>query len=163
LTIIIGAIFLGCCILLFGVVAMLIAINRDENETAIGVGGRAMLLGFGLMFAIVAYWSGSWLFFNEEKIAQPTQNEKSSLSSGSAIDYLGEWRSDTPINIVRTLVANNVRGCGEFQHKPSTQNSGEYLVYCTQDGRSWNAYLVWPNVNRISGPARPDPRIRPPR
>lgn len=138
----------------------IVALNRD-SEGSLGVGGNAFLAGFGLLFAAVAYWSGSWLFITDEKAAPPrvASNPRGEIAE----DYRGEWRSNSPNNIIRVLSANNVRGCGEFHHKPSTRNSGEYLVYCTPDGRNWTAYIVWPNVNRISGPARPDPNIRPPR
>lgn len=155
MALIVGAIFAICCFLLIGVVTALIGCNRGDSETRLGVEGNALLAGFGLMVVAVAYWSGGWLFFTDNETANPRQEV--------AEDYVGGWRSNAPSSIVRTLISNNVRGCGEFHHKPSARNSGEYLVYCTQDGRNWAAYLVWPNINRISGPARPDPSISPPR
>ena len=37
---------------------------------------------------------------------------------------------------------------------------GEYLVYCTQDGKTWTAYLVWASIKKIMGPYPPDPSIK---
>ncbi|WP_131821821.1 hypothetical protein [Salipiger marinus] len=155
MTLVVGAIFAGFCFLVITALVTLIALNLGEDDTRPGAVGNAILVGFCFLFATVAYWSGSWLFFTEEEIASPRQE--------TAEDYLGKWRSDAPSNITRTLISNNVRGCGEFHHKPSARNSGEYLVYCTPDGRNWAAYLVWPNVDRISGPAHPNPNIKLPR
>lgn len=138
------------------VAGTLMAFEPDENAS----GGVFLIFAlFGLFFALIAYWSGSWLFFTDKETEIPRQIPRQELAD----DYLGPWRSNAPSNIIRTLISNNVRGCGEFQYKPSDRNSGEYLVYCTPDGRNWAAYIVWPNIDRISGPAHPDPKISPPR
>jgi hypothetical protein len=156
LTVIVSAVLVGCCILLVAIFGMLIMSIRDsKEENALGFIGYLIFLGFGLLVAAVAYWSASWLFSGDREAASPRPPVTE--------DYLGTWQSNPPNDIIQTLISNDVRGCGEFHYKPSAQNSGEYLVYCTRDGRTWTAYLVWPDVDRISGPARPDPSISPPR
>lgn len=153
-TLIVGAIFSVCCLLLLGVMFMLVARPPEQESNAPDIWSKAIFTGFGLLIGAIAYWSGSWLFRSDDEATAPRQEITE--------EYPGGWRSDAPGNIIQTLIANNARGCGEFHYKPSAWNSGEYLVYCTADGKNWAAYLVWPNVDRISGPARPDPSISPP-
>ncbi|MFZ3585570.1 hypothetical protein ACOI1H_26245, partial [Loktanella sp. DJP18] len=153
---IVGAVFLSCCFMLVTVVVVLIMPPQGQSAETPEIGGKAVLFGFSLLLAAIAFWSGRWLFLGEEGVAQAKNQDV-------AEEYFGAWRSDAPTNLVQTLISNNVRGCGEFHYKPSSQNSGEYLVYCTPDGHTWTAYLVWPNVHRISGPAEPESSIVPPR
>lgn len=158
LTLIVGAVFAACCIMLISLAITGTQMVFLPEKNASG----DVLLTFaltGLFFALVAYWSGNWLFFADKETEVPKQSSSQELVG----DYLGPWRSNAPSNIISTLVSNNVRGCGEFHFKASDRNSGEYLVYCTHDGRNWSAYIVWPNIDRISGPARPDPKISLPR
>lgn len=151
-----------CGILVVGIAGMLIAYARGQADE-LGSAGVAILGGFGLAVLAVAYLTGSWLFQGDSTPISRTAAESTRGSGELADDYPGAWQSDAPGNIIRALAVNNVRGCGEFHHKASVRNSGEYLVYCTRDGQTWTSYLVWPNVDRISGPARPDPKISPPR
>lgn len=79
--------------------------------------------------------------------------------------YPGPWQSEPKIEIVKLLVANNARGCGEFYWRTRDGETGpyaEYLVYCTRDGRQWTAWLLWPRINRAAGPAAIYPDIAPP-
>lgn len=156
LTLVVSVAFLFCCIMLITVVAMLILPTPGQGADTLEVEGKVFMCGFGLILAAGAFWSGNWLFFSNEKVSQPKKQD-------TVEEYDERWRSDAPRKIVQTLTSNNVRGCGEFHYRPSAKNSGEYLVYCTSDGRTWSAYLVWPDVDRISGPAKPDPSIDLPR
>lgn len=151
-----------CGILVVAIAAMLIAYARGQVDE-LGSAGVAILGSFGLAILAVAYWTGSWVFQSESTPTSRTAAENTKGSGELAYDYPGAWQSDAPGDIIRALAVNDVRGCGEFHHKASVRNSGEYLVYCTRDGQTWTSYLVWPNVDRISGPARPDPKISPPR
>ena len=155
LTLIVGSVFVACCFMLLGIVFMLFVRPAELRENSLDFVAKVIFLGFGLLLGAIAYWSGSWLFRSDDEDVAPRQEITE--------EYPGGWKSDAPGNIIQTLIANNVRGCGEFHYKQSSWNIGEYLVYCTSDGKNWAAYLVWPNVERISGPAHPDPNISPPR
>lgn len=69
--------------------------------------------------------------------------------------YPGPWKNEPKIELVKLLVAQQARGCGEFWWRTRDGETGqfaEYLVYCTQDGKEWTAWLLWPGSNRASGP-----------
>lgn len=154
ITFVVAAIFVGCLFLLFVIVRMLIERIAKDAGPDLGPGTSVVLSNFALIVAMGAFFSGRWLL---DTASNPTQSGEISQ------DYLGKWRSDANSDIIRTLMSHSVRGCGEFYYKPSTWNNGEYLVYCTRDGETWSAYLVWPNIDRINGPSMPEPSISPPR
>ena len=68
-------------------------------------------------------------------------------------EYPGPWRTSGPVfdQIAMALGRNSVSGCGEFHYRYSRGNpdSGEALVYCTRDGRTWTHYLVFYKINRV--------------
>ncbi|WP_313233984.1 hypothetical protein [Delftia acidovorans] len=66
--------------------------------------------------------------------------------------YPSPWRDDFNLPISKALAQNSVRGCGEFKYRPSSRDKGEFLVYCTRDGKSWVAYLVWAPIAKVTGP-----------
>lgn len=66
--------------------------------------------------------------------------------------YPGPWRDESNVLISKALVQNSIKGCGEFKYRPSSKNKGEFLVYCTRDGKNWVAYLVWAPVGKVTGP-----------
>lgn len=69
--------------------------------------------------------------------------------------YPGPWREDLKPELVKLLVKNSARGCGEFWWRTRDGETGqfaEYLVYCTRDGQNWTAWLLWPGSGRASGP-----------
>jgi hypothetical protein len=83
-----------------------------------------------------------------------------------AAQFPGPWRDDLKPEIIRTLVAHQARGCGEFHWRAKdgrTDEFAEYLVYCTRDRVSWTAWLVWPGSGRASGPSAIDPGLPPPK
>lgn len=75
--------------------------------------------------------------------AQPTFAER----------YPGPWSETPSLPIVRALVGKQIRGCGEFKHRESALNRGEFLVYCTRDGSNWVSYIVWDRTGEVLGPA----------
>lgn len=74
--------------------------------------------------------------------------------------YPGPWREDFNMGITKTLASNNVGGCGQYKYRESIKDRGEYLVYCTRDGSNWVAYLVWPNIGKLTGPHTPDTSLK---
>lgn len=75
--------------------------------------------------------------------------------------YPGPWREGANLGISKALVANNIRGCGEFKYRESSRNRGEFLVYCSRDGSNWSAYFVWPSISKVTGPHQISPAIAP--
>lgn len=49
--------------------------------------------------------------------------------------------------IGKTILRNNVSGCGEYYLKLITE--GEYLIACSADGFLWDYYVVYPNLGKI--------------
>ena len=69
--------------------------------------------------------------------------------------YTGEWVSATNSEvqkITKTLIKNNISGCGEYYVKESKENNNEYLVACSSDVKNWNLYIVWSEIGEIQGP-----------
>jgi len=75
--------------------------------------------------------------------------------------YPGPWKEDFNAPISKALAQNSARGCGEFKYRQSSKDKGEYLVYCTRDGRNWSAYFVWPSIKKITGPHQVSAAIPP--
>lgn len=74
--------------------------------------------------------------------------------------YPGPWRLDFYGGITQTLISNGVRGCGEYKWRESSHDRGEYLVYCSRDGKRWLVYLIWPNTGKVNGPHEADTSLR---
>lgn len=81
-------------------------------------------------------------------ITASTHAEKIPLSTR----YPKPWRENFNLEITRSLSNKNIRGCGQYKFRESSKDKGEYLVYCSRDGRNWLAYIVWPNINNVMGP-----------
>jgi len=75
--------------------------------------------------------------------------------------YPGPWAAAFNAPITKALAINRVSGCGQYQYRESSRNKGEYLVYCSADGKFWTAYIVWIPSEKIMGPYQPDPTIPP--
>lgn len=159
---IVWAIFVVSSLLMVAAAALLIGFFRSRGEAKPQFEDWMTFFGFSLLVVTATFLSGWWIFFKPSESAKSirdyTQIERQDALQNSS----GRWMSDSPTDIVRTLVSNNVRGCGEFHYKINFRSTGEYLVYCTRDGRKWTAYVVWPNIDRVYGPADPDPSIAPP-
>lgn len=76
-------------------------------------------------------------------------------------EYPAPWREDAEPTIIRTLLKNNVNGCGQFQWRRSATARDEFLIYCTRDGRAWTAFQVWPSINKVLGPYRTSASLPP--
>lgn len=70
--------------------------------------------------------------------------------------YPGPWKNEPKFDLVKLLAAQHARGCGEFWWRTRDGETGpyaEYLVYCTDNfGKSWTAWLLWPGINKATGP-----------
>jgi len=69
-----------------------------------------------------------------------------------------KWSDSSNIQISRTLVKNNIRGCGEFKYKKNLNYNNEYLVRCTRDGKNWRAYTIYGLSEEILGPFLTNPK-----
>lgn len=75
--------------------------------------------------------------------------------------YPGPWRDDFNLPISKAFARSAINGCGEYKYRPSIRDKGEFLVYCTRDGKSWEAYLVWAPISKVTGPHQLSPAIPP--
>lgn len=76
--------------------------------------------------------------------------------------FADSWQDDVRAEITKALTGYGVKKCTFYKYKESKDSlppySGCYLVYCSQDKRKWQGYLVWPQFNMVMGPSRPDPK-----
>jgi len=80
-----------------------------------------------------------------------------SIADQSEIDaeYPPPFREDFNMEITKVLVKNGVTGCGTYKYRASTKPSDkEYLVYCSRDGKTWTAYMVFIYTGKVLGPYR---------
>ena len=89
-----------------------------------------------------------------------SHNEKiKNTSKKETAQYSSTWESGANPPILKTLLKNRVRGCGEIKYKKSNKHSNEYLVYCTRDGTNWHsAYIVFTKSQDVMGPYNTDPK-----
>ena len=69
------------------------------------------------------------------------------------------WQDGPHPDIEKTLAANHATGCERFKNRENPVIRQEYLVHCTSDGTTWQAWLVWPRTGKTYGPRDPDPRM----
>ena len=94
-----------------------------------------LLIIFGLIIAIM--------------VVGNLNNESSNVIEDERT-YVKPWRApigDELLKIGKLMVANRIKGCGEYHVKEVTD--GEYVVACTRDGKNWTYYVVWPNIDKI--------------
>ena len=65
--------------------------------------------------------------------------------------YPGPWLEITQ-EVRDTLALRKVSACNEAVGRQSSRNSGEYLLYCTQDESNWTSWLVKPPAHKVRGP-----------
>jgi len=70
--------------------------------------------------------------------------------------WSGKW-TDPTADVIRTLTAKGVRGCGEFYEKENTTSHADYAVACSEmpdgSGRTaWVGYEVFPEIGEVLGP-----------
>lgn len=55
------------------------------------------------------------------------------------------------MEIAKTFGAAGTLGCGEFYFRTADGKAdpGEALVYCTSEGKSWRAYLVFYRTGKV--------------
>ena len=94
------------------------------------------------------------LFFALSMLALP--------AAVSAGEYVPPWH-DPDTAVTSVLLKNKARGCGEYYYLDHRSSSNQKLVYCTPDGKSWLAYIVWVNIGRMTGPHEPLEGIPAPR
>lgn len=67
--------------------------------------------------------------------------------------YPGPWQDDGPVfmEIAKAFAQKRLTGCGEFYYKLAggSTDPGEALVYCTADGKTWKAYLVFYRTGKV--------------
>lgn len=94
------------------------------------------------------------LFFALSMLALP--------AAATAGEYVTPWH-DPDTAVTSVLLKNKARGCGEYYYLDHRSSSNQKLVYCTPDGKSWLAYIVWVNIGRMTGPHEPLEGIPAPR
>jgi len=62
------------------------------------------------------------------------------------------WVERINVDIAKTLVANNIRGCGQYKERKAATSSSEFLISCTRDGKTWKYYLVFTASGDVTGP-----------
>lgn len=94
-----------------------------------------ILYAIGFILLVIIFWpSGqeSETIINDQRTYEPT------------------WKSPNNVELVeigKIMVANNIKGCGEYHVKEIT--SKEYVVACTADGTNWTYYVVYSAINKI--------------
>lgn len=77
--------------------------------------------------------------------------------------YPGPWQSGEHARISKVLAASNATGCDTLYWRTYHNEPGtDYLVYCTQDGKTWTAWLVWTSIKKAMGPTEVFAEIPPP-
>lgn len=67
-------------------------------------------------------------------------------------DYADKWDSTPSIDLVRAMVANDMRNCGEFYFRRA-KTSDECLVKCSGDGVNFKYYVIWPRIKKVQAVA----------
>jgi len=58
--------------------------------------------------------------------------------------------------IVKALIADEVRDCGEFYVRRSVENPEKYLIAGSANGKNWSYYFVWLDRSQVAGPLSED-------
>jgi hypothetical protein len=67
--------------------------------------------------------------------------------------YPGPWLEVSQA-IRDVLTLNNVLACTQAAGRQSSQNPGEFLLYCTRDEKVWTSWRVEPAAHRLRGPGK---------
>jgi len=67
--------------------------------------------------------------------------------------YPGPWLEVTE-EVKDLLVLHKISACNQAAGRQSSRNSGEYLLYCTQDERHWTSWRVQPLAHKVRGPGK---------
>jgi hypothetical protein len=77
----------------------------------------------------------------------------------ASVDFSDDWKRETHVDLEKTLRAAQVEHCAVMAYRPHRRYPGEYLVYCSDDGRGWTAWSASTGSQRVRGPYAPDPLI----
>ena len=70
-----------------------------------------------------------------------------------AEQYPGPWLEVTQ-EVRDVLILHKISACNEAVERQSSRNSGEYLLYCTQDENHWTRWHVQPATHKVRGPSK---------
>jgi len=76
-------------------------------------------------------------------------------------EYPGPWREVTQ-EIRDFLTLQQIAACGQAAGRESSRNPGEYLLYCTDNGKIWTSWRIKPVANKVRGPGKLLEGIAPP-
>ena len=76
-------------------------------------------------------------------------------------EYPGPWLEITQ-EVRDFLALHKVGACNGAVGRQSSRNSGEYLLYCTQDEKNWTSWRVQPAARKLRGPDKIIEGIAPP-
>jgi hypothetical protein len=73
--------------------------------------------------------------------------------------FTGPWLKGSP-QVMMLLLKHQAEGCGKVYMKvaknsPADPAFKDYLLYCTDDGKNWTAWEVWPGSDQVLGPGAP--------
>lgn len=51
--------------------------------------------------------------------------------------------------IVRALISNNIKDCGDMTYTLNAGQTSEYTVNCSKDGKQWKTYTVWGQTGKV--------------
>ena len=76
--------------------------------------------------------------------------------------FPGPWKTGENERLTKLFDANKVTCASPHWRTYHNEPSTELLVYCSTDGKTWNAYLVWGSIKKVMGPLDPFADIPPP-
>ena len=117
--------------------------------------GAALFLvkAFGVVFSIVLVFAVIASINRHMEEGDKPSSPPSNMTLSE--EYPGPWMEDADTGIVRALIKNNIRGCGSFKYRESSQNPHEYLVRCMGYDIP-KSYIVWVGIDKVNGPFRAD-------
>ena len=66
-------------------------------------------------------------------------------------EFPGPWL-EVEQEVRDVLTLNKVSACSQAMARQSSQDPGEYLLYCTRDERLWTSWHVQPAAQKVRGP-----------
>ena len=67
--------------------------------------------------------------------------------------YPGPWL-EVSQEVRDFLTLNKIAACSQAAGRESSNNPGEYLLYCTSDEKLWTSWRVQPAARTVRGPGR---------
>jgi len=67
--------------------------------------------------------------------------------------YPGPW-FEVSQEVREILTRNHVLACAEAAARQSSENPGEFLLYCTRDEEIWTSWRIEPAKHRLVGPGK---------